>query len=174
MVLILISLLFIILCTLTFFPALRLFYARNPPLAIMLLTLPACFLGVYLAMELSQFSERQDRRARAATLMEMTKENLSTKELTKLLNSGVVLEQISPLSLKVLLSSQVNMKKELSFLTTATGRNRRDHLNGFTRELTFAQGVLTAEAEFQRGNIGRRDLADILTAWIAKKDLPST
>jgi Ca2+/Na+ antiporter len=214
MVLTLSGLLFLILCTLTFFPALRLLYARNPAFVSMILTLSSCFLGVYLAIELSRSEEREDRMARAATLMEMAREGLSasrmearlleqlkqvsqlkagsplgsnslkgnepefkpvsaqSKGLADLLNNGAVLEQISPQSLKALLASQANMERELGFLTKSTGRNRRHHLNGYLRELVFAQGVLSAEAEFQRGNIGRRDLSEILDGWTVKKSLP--
>lgn len=220
MVLSLSGLLFLILCTLTFFPALRLLYARNPAFVGMVLTLSSCFLGVYLAIELSRSEEREDRMARAATLMEMAREGLSAsrmearlldelkqvgqikasaangtmtpldlktgkdcepelrpasaqpKELADLLNNGAVLEQISPQSLKALLASQANMERELGFLAKATGRDRRHHLNGYLRELAFAQGVLSAEAEFQRGNIGRRDLSEILDGWTVKKSLP--
>ncbi|GEM_PF-3589163 len=216
MVLTLSGLLFLILCALTFFPALRLLYARNPAFVGMILTLSSCFLGVYLAIELSRSEEREDRMARAATLMEMAREGLSasrmearildelkhvgefkatapnpleaqsgkdnesefkpasaqSRELAELLNNGAVLEQISPQSLKALLASQASMERELGYLAKATGRDRRHHLNGYLRELAFAQGVLSAEAEFQRGNIGRRDLSEILEGWTVKKSIP--
>ncbi len=204
MVLIFSGLLFLILCVMTFFPAFRLLYARNPPLISMLITFCAGFLGVYMAMELSRSDEREDRMARAATLMEMTRESLATsrmegrilqqikgphtgraddstgdtlvkpaslqpRELADLLKNGAVLEQISPQSLKALLASQASMEKELRLLIHKTGSDRRHHLNGYLRELAFAQGVLEAEAEFQRGHIGRRDLTEILAGWTLKK-----
>jgi Ca2+/Na+ antiporter len=185
MVMILSALLFLILCTLTFSPALKLLYARNPPFVGMILTLSSCFLGVYLAIELSRSSEREDRMARAATLMEMTQANLSasrgearpspaqSQELAELLNNVAVLEQISPESLKALLASQANMAAELTRLASASGHDRKHHLNGYLREVVFAQGVLTAEAEFQRGRIGRNDLSEILQGWSLKKSLAS-
>jgi hypothetical protein len=173
-------------------------------------TLSACFLGVYGALEFSRSEERHDRMARAATLMDMTKESLSVsrlearilsqlkpeaetaalpgaaaatwpeaktasgspKELGELLNNGAVLEQISPQSLKILLTCQVTLERELQYMTATRGRDRRHHLNGYLRELAFAQGVLAAEAEFQRGNIGRGDLTEILQDWTVKKSLP--
>ncbi len=203
------SLLFLLLCAITFFPAMRLLYAKNPAFMGMVLTLSACFLGVYGALEFSRSEERHDRMARAATLMDMTKESLtanrmearilsqlktetgpgesagtlglladaksvsgSPKELGELLNNGAVVEQISPVSLKALLSSQATMERELQYLATSKGRDRRHHLNGYLRELAFAQGVLAAEAEFQRGNIGRGDLTEILQDWTIKKATP--
>jgi hypothetical protein len=213
-------LLFILLAAATFHPTAKVFYARNPAFAGMLLTVCACFLGVYGALEFSRSEERQDRMDRAATLMEMAKEALtldgaqvhlsqfrpdssddevaaagrvdckggpacdsgseartgavkpvsaSPRELGELLNNGAVLEQISPPSLKALLSSQAVMQHELNGLAARRGRDRRYHLNGYLRELAFAQGVLAAEAEFQRGNIGRGDLEEILRDWSIKK-----
>jgi hypothetical protein len=202
----------------------------------MVLTLAACFLGVYGALEFSRSEERHDRMARAATLMEMTKESLtasrmearilsqlkqdpgaqetailassglpssasavpagsagpsaanpgaaslvpgeiksvtgSSKELGELLSNGAVLEQISPQSLKALLACQANMERELQYMAVTKDRERRHHLNGYLRELAFAQGVLAAEAEFQRGNIGRGDLTEILRDWTLKKATP--
>jgi hypothetical protein len=91
------------------------------------------------------------------------------KQLADLLNNGAVLEQISPESLKALLASQSLMETELQALNGAQGGERRRRLRFYLRELAFAQGVLAAEAEFQRGNIGRRDLADILREWASKK-----
>jgi hypothetical protein len=214
MALIFATLLFALLCAVTFFPAMRLLYARNPAFMGMILTLAACFLGVYGALEFSRSEERHDRMARAATLMEMTRESLtasrmearilsqlkhdpavgaenagvpgavaglplearpvsgSPKELGDLLNNGAVLEQISPQSLKALLACQVNMERELQYMAGTKDRERRHHLNGYLRELAFAQGVLAAEAEFQRGNIGRGDLTEILDDWTAKKASP--
>jgi hypothetical protein len=197
------TLLFLLLCALTFLPAMRLLYARNPAFMGMVLTLAACFLGVYGAIEFSRSEERHDRMARAATLMDMTKDALTAnrmearilsqlkaeaapvapsgevkpvsatpKELGELLNNGAVLEQISPQSLKALLSSQASMERELQYLAVSKGRERRHHLNGYLRELAFAQGVLAAEAEFQRGNIGRGDLTEILQDWALKKAAP--
>jgi hypothetical protein len=204
------SLLFLLLCTITFLPGMRLFYAKNPAFMGMVFTLSACFLGVYGALEFSRSEERHDRMARAATLMDMTKESLSVsrlearilsqlkpeaetaalpgaaaatwseaktasgspKELGELLNNGAVLEQISPQSLKILLTCQVTLERELQYMTATRGRDRRHHLNGYLRELAFAQGVLAAEAEFQRGNIGRGDLTEILQDWTVKKSLP--
>ena len=204
---------FALLCAITFLPGMRLLYAKNPAFMGMVLTLSACFLGVYGALEFSKSEERQDRMARAATLMDMTKESLtasrlearilsqlkpenpearpraesgslasvamesrpasgSSKELSDLLNNDAVLAQISPQSLKVLLGSQVTMERELQFLASTEGRARRHHLNSYLRELAFAQGVLSAESEFQRGNIGRGDLNEILQDWTLKKDLP--
>ena len=96
----------------------------------------------------------------------------SPKELGDLLNNGAVVEQISPQSLKVLLACQVAMERELQYMSATRGRDRRHHLNGYLRELAFAQGVLAVEAEFQRGNIGRGDLAEILQDWAVKKSLP--
>jgi hypothetical protein len=210
MALIFASLLFLLLCAITFLPAMRLLYAKNPAFMGMILTLSACFLGVYGALEFSRSEERHDRMARAATLMDMTKESLtasrmearilsqlkpetgaesasatpaaavsdsrhgsgSSKELGELLNNGAVLEQISPQSLKALLACQVTMERELQYMASTRGRDRRHHLNGYLRELAFAQGVLAAEAEFQRGNIGRGDLTEILQDWAVKKALP--
>jgi hypothetical protein len=202
MALIFATLLFLLLCAITFFPAMRLLYAKNPAFMGMILTLAACFLGVYGALEFSRSGERHDRMARAATLMDMTKEALtanrmeariltqlksepglpfaaetrpvsgSHKELGELLNNGAVLEQISPVSLKALLISQASMDRELQYLSVSKGRERRHHLNGYLRELAFAQGVLAAEAEFQRGNIGRGDLTEILQDWTLKKASP--
>lgn len=202
-------LLFLILGAATFHPAMKLLYARNPPFMGMVLTLCACFLGVYGAIEFSHLEERQDRMDRAATLMDMAKESLtadraqahlsqmrteppvvdsgipeprpdagkpggaSPKELSELLRNGAVLEQISPPSLKALLACQADMRRELQDLSATKGRERRHHLNGYLRELAFAQGVLAAEAEFQRGNIGRGDLEDILKEWALKKDSPA-
>ena len=204
---------FAFLCAITFLPGMRLLYAKNPAFMGMVLTLSACFLGVYGALEFSKSEERQDRMARAATLMDMTKESLtasrlearilsqlkpekpevrpraesasmasvsmdsrpaygSSKELSDLLNNDAVLAQISPQSLKVLLASQANMERELQFLASTGGRERRHHLNSYLRELAFAQGVLAAESEFQRGNIGRGDLNEILQDWTLKKALP--
>jgi hypothetical protein len=198
-------LLFLAVAAATFHPSLRLLYARNPAFMGMVLTLCACFLGVYGAIEFSRLEERQDRMARAATLMDMAKETLtadraqarlaqfrsaeaadaevapeakpesakpappSSRELGELLNNGAVLEQISPASLKVLLACQAEMQRELRGLAASQGRARRHHLNGYLRELAFAQGVLAAEAEFQRGNIGRGDLEEILREWSLKK-----
>ncbi|MBW8887987.1 MAG: hypothetical protein JF616_09550 [Fibrobacteres bacterium] len=213
-------LLFIVLAAATFHPSARVFYARNPAFSGMLLTLCACFLGVYGALEFSRSEERQDRMARAATLMDMAKDALtadgaqvhlsqfkfdslfdadiagahagadgktvqdsgtearsggmkpvsaSPQELGELLNNGAVLEQISPQSLKALLSSQAVMQRELRDLAARRGRDRRYHLNGYLRELVFAQGVLAAESEFQRGHIGRDDLEEILRDWSLKK-----
>jgi hypothetical protein len=213
MALILAGLLFLLLCAVTFFPAMRLLYAKNPAFMGMVLTLAACFLGTYGALEFSRFEERSDRMARAATLMDMTRESLtasrmearilsqlksesalpadgatlasvvmthpdsrtvsgSSKELGELLNNGAVLEQISPQSLKALLGCQLAMERELQYLTSTEGKERRHHLNGYLREMAFAQGVLTAESEFQRGNIGRGDLTEILQDWTLKKALP--
>src|SRR4051812_21702589 len=81
MELLLASLFFLILCVVTFLPAMRLLYAKNPAFMGMVLTLASCFLGVYGALEFSRSEERQDRMARAATLMEMTKESLSTSRM---------------------------------------------------------------------------------------------
>jgi hypothetical protein len=226
MALIFASLLFLLLCALTFLPAVRVLYAKNPAFMGMVLTLAACFLGVYGALEFSRSEERHDRMARAATLMDMTKESLtasrmearilsqlkqdpgaqetailtsasglpatsaglpngspampgeaktvtgSSKELGELLSNGAVLEQISPQSLKALLACQANMERELQYMAVTKDRERRHHLNGYLRELAFAQGVLAAEAEFQRGNIGRGDLTDILRDWTLKKATP--
>lgn len=214
-------LLFVFLGAATFHPAIRVLYARNPAFLGMVLTLCACFLGVYGAIEFSRSEERQDRMARAATLMDMAKDALtadraqvhlsqfiaetggdsmvaesralcggacdsgtltrsggikpvsaSPKELGELLNNGAVLEQISPPSLKALLSSQAVMQRELRELAARHGRERRYHLNGYLRELAFAQGVLAAEAEFQRGNIDRGDLEEMLRDWALKKAAP--
>jgi hypothetical protein len=96
----------------------------------------------------------------------------SPKELGELLNNGAVLEQISPQSLKALLSSQAVMQRELRELAARHGRERRYHLNGYLRELAFAQGVLAAEAEFQRGHIDRGDLEEMLRDWSLKKATP--
>jgi hypothetical protein len=209
MALILACLFFALLCAITFLPGMRLLYAKNPAFMGMVLTLSACFLGVYGALEFSKSEERQDRMARAATLMDMTKESLSasrlearilsqlkpespraesvspasaslesrpasgsSKELSDLLNNDAVLAQISPQSLKALLASQVTMERELQYMASTGGRERRHHLNSYLRELAFAQGVLAAESEFQRGNIGRGDLTGILQDWTIKKDLP--
>jgi hypothetical protein len=201
---------FLLLCAITFLPGMRLLYAKNPAFMGMVLTLSACFLGVYGALEFSKSEERQDRMARAATLMDMTKESLSasrmearilsqlkpeagpqaesvslavaapdykpasgsSKELGELLNNDAVLAQISPQSLKALLACQVTMERGLQYVASTRGRDRRHHLNGYLRELAFAQGVLAAEAEFQRGNIGRGDLNEILQQWTLKKALP--
>jgi hypothetical protein len=213
---------FLFLGAATFHPTIRVLYARNPAFLGMVLTLCACFLGVYGAIEFSRSEERQDRMARAATLMDMAKDALtadraqvhlsqliaetagdsmvaesralcggvpcdsgaptrsgsikpvsaSPKELGELLNNGAVLEQISPQSLKALLSSQAVMQRELRELAARHGRERRYHLNGYLRELAFAQGVLAAEAEFQRGNIDRGDLEEMLRDWSLKKAAP--
>ncbi|HKP97543.1 MAG TPA: hypothetical protein VJ385_17500, partial [Fibrobacteria bacterium] len=96
----------------------------------------------------------------------------SSKELGELLSNGAVLEQISPQSLKALLACQVTMERELQSMAGTEDRERRHHLNGYLRELAFAQGVLAAEAEFQRGNIGRGDLIEILQDWTLKKASP--
>ena len=196
-------LLFLALCALTFLPAMKLLYVRNPVLSGMVLTLTSSFLGVNLALHFSRSGEQADRTARAATLMEMTRESLSAgrvearllaelrkieadqaaegaagaatlasfepKQLADLLNHGAVMGQISPESLKALLASQSLMESELKALGGSEGRQRRRHLRLYLRELGFAQGVLAAEAEFQRGNIGRRDLTGILEEWTAKK-----
>lgn len=210
MALILACFIFLFLCALTFLPGMRLLYAKNPAFMGMVLTFSACFLGVYGALEFSRSEERQDRMARAATLMDMTKESLSasrmearilsqlkpdagspaesaspavappesrprtgsSKELNELLNNDAVLAQISPQSLKALLDCQVTMEREMQYMASTGGRNRRHHLNTYLRELAFAQGVLAAEAEFQRGNIGRGDLNGILQDWTLKKALP--
>ena len=213
MALTLACLFFALLCAITFLPGMRLLYAKNPAFMGMVLTLSACFLGVYGALEFSKSEERQDRMARAATLMDMTKESLtasrlearilsqlkpenaeapprtgnvslasaslesrpasgSSKELSDLLNNDAVLAQISPQSLKVLLASQSTMERELQYMASTGGRERRHHLNSYLRELAFAQGVLAAESEFQRGNIGRGDLTEILQDWTLKKALP--
>lgn len=213
MTLILACFVFLVLCAMTFIPAMRVLYGKNPAFLGMLFTLSACFLGVYAALEFSRSEDRLDRMARAATMMEMTKEALTTtrmearilsklngqpslqtegatlssasgiaveakpvsgspKELGELLNNLAILEQISPQSLKALLACQVSLEKELQLLSSTKGRARRHHLNGYLRELAFAQGVLTAEVEFQRGNIGRSDLAEILQDWTLKKSLP--
>ena len=209
MALIFSGLIFLLLCAVTFLPGMRLLYAKNPAFIGMVLTLVACFLGVYGALEFSRSEERHDRMARAATLMEMTKESLtasrmearilsqlkhepgaadssvqvalpsesrpvsgSPKELGELLSNGAVLEQISPQSLKALLACQVTMERELQYMASTRDRERRHHLNGYLRELAFAQGVLAAESEFQRGNIGRGDLTDILQDWTLKKASP--
>lgn len=197
---------FSFLCVLTFFPAMRTLYARNPAFMGMILTLFSCFLGVYAALEFSRSGERFDRMARAATLMEMTRESLAADRmearllaqfkgsardtaesapvsfhgsrmvdgmpngLGDLLNNGAIVEQISPQSLKVLLACQAALDREARSLAKTTGRKRRHHLNGYLRELSFAQGVLAAEAEFQRGNIGRGDLTEILRDWAIKND----
>lgn len=198
------SLVFVLLCAATFLAPVRSFYARNPGFMGMVFTLCSCFLGVYGALEFSRSEERQDRMARAATLMEMTRESLtslsrsrpeapdtggdsareagpggikpvsaSPRQLEELLNNGAVLERISPVSLKALLSCQADMQRELQGLAASKGRERRHHLNAYWRELAFAQGVLAAEAEFQRGNIGRGDLEDILREWSLKKAGPA-
>jgi hypothetical protein len=210
MALTLACLFFALLCAITFLPGMRLLYAKNPAFMGMVLTLAACFLGVYGALEFSKSEERQDRMARAATLMDMTKESLtasrlearilsqlkpeagpraesvslataslearpasgSSKELSDLLNNDAVLAQISPQSLKALLACQVTMERELQYMASTGGRDRRHHLHGYLRELAFAQGVLAAESEFQRGNIGRSDLTEILQDWTLKKSLP--
>lgn len=198
---------FLVLCGLTFLPYIRLHYAKNPPFAGMILTLISSFLGVYAALNFSRNEDRGDRMARAATLMEMTRESLSAarvetrllaqlrnsdwpkdadgpegearmasvrpKELADLLANGAVLEQISPESLKALLVSQAAMEGDLRALLGEQGQARRRWLNAYFRELAFAQGVLAAEAEFQRGNIGRRDLSEILESWSLKKSSPS-
>jgi tRNA isopentenyl-2-thiomethyl-A-37 hydroxylase MiaE len=200
---------FLAVCALTFLPSLRLLYARNPSFSGMVLTLVSSFLGVYMALHFSRSEELADRTARAATLMEMTRESLSAsqvesrliaelrkieaiqadegigsdeaaatlasyepKRLADLLSNGAVIEQISPESLKALLASQSFMEKELRSLNASKGRQRRRHLRQYLREMAFAQGVLAAEAEFQRGNIGRKDLVDILRAWSEKKNPP--
>lgn len=203
MVLLLAVLLFLALCALTFLPALRLFYAKNPPFSGMILSLVSSFLGVYMALVFSRSDDRADRMARAATLMEMTRESLAAsrvetrllaelreleatgaaggseavpnlaafepKQLNDLLNNGAVIEQISPESLKALLASQSLLESELKALGGAQGDERRRRLRLYLRELAFTQGVLAAEAEFQRGNIGRRDLSEILEEWAIKK-----
>jgi hypothetical protein len=202
MILFISFLLLMILGCLTFLPAVRLLYARNPPLAGLLLTLVASFVGVYAALVFSRSEDRRDRMARAATLIEMTRESLSAdkmeariltqlrnpewqaaegpeteariasvqpKELSDLLANGAVLEEISPQSLKALLECQVSMETDLKSLLRAAGRDRRRRLNAYLRELAFAQGVLAAEAEFQRGNIRRGDLSEILESWAEKK-----
>jgi hypothetical protein len=197
---------FLAVCALTFLPSLRLLYARNPPFSGMVLTLVSSFLGVYMALHFSRSEELADRTARAATLMEMTRESLSASQvesrliaelrkieaiqadegqeaastlasyeperLADLLSNDAVIEQISPESLKALLASQSLMEKELRSLNDSKGRQRRRHLRQYLREMAFAQGVLAAEAEFQRGNIGRKDLADILREWSEKKNPP--
>jgi hypothetical protein len=94
------------------------------------------------------------------------------RELGELLNNGAVLEQISPLSLKALLRCQAGMERELRELAASKGRERRHHLNGYLRELAFAQGVLAAEAEFQRGRIDRGNLEEILREWTEKAAAP--
>lgn len=202
MVLLLAIVSFLALCALTFLPALRLMYAKNPPFSGMVLTLVSSFLGVYMALVFSRSEDKADRTARAATLMEMTRESISAsrmetrllgelrkleaaqalgidpvasfaayepKELADLLSNNAVIDQISPESLKALLSSQSSMGAELAALGGAGGRERRRHLRLYLRELGFAQGVLAAEAEFQRGNITRKDLAEILQEWTQKK-----
>lgn len=204
---------FALLGAITFLPGMRLLYAKNPAFMGMVLTLSACFLGVFGALEFSKSEEREDRMARAATLMDMTKESLSasrlearilsqlkpenpeagpgaetvspatvspdaraasgsSKELSGLLNNDAVLAQISPQSLKALLACQVALEREMQRMAATGGRDRRHHLNTYLRELAFAQGVLAAESEFQRGNIGRGDLTEILQDWTLKKDLP--
>jgi hypothetical protein len=198
------GLIFLALAVLTFHPAMRLFQAKNPPFFGMVLTLGSSFLGVYAALMLSRVEERRDRMDRAATLMEMTRENLSTSRgearnlahftradsfrsgewekrmpgslhpnrpsgLAELLNNGAVLEQISPESLKALLASQSRMERDLLALGASQGRQRRRRLESYLREVVFAQGVLAAEAEFQRGNIGRRDVVEILLEWESKQ-----
>lgn len=95
-----------------------------------------------------------------------------SERLADLLSNDAVLEQISPESLRALLASQSLMEKELRALNASKGRERRGHLRQYLREMAFAQGVLAAEAEFQRGNIGRKDLADILREWAGKKNPP--
>jgi hypothetical protein len=212
MALIFATLFFSLLCAATFLPSARLLYARNPPFMGMVLTLCACFLGVYGALEFSRAQERQDRMARAATLMEMAREALgaervearllarlapatgsapgdtaaesappaigsrpvsaSPKELGDLLNNGAVLEQISPQSLKALLACQADMQRDLQAFAAGRGRERRHRLNAYLRQLGFAQGVLAAEAEFQRGRIGRSDLEEILREWSLRMAAP--
>lgn len=205
MVLLFAIVLFLSLCALTFLPALKLIYARNPPFTGMVLTLVSSFLGVYMALWFARSEDQADRTARAATLMEMTRESLSAgrvetrllgelrkleatseegaeastslasyepKQLADLLNNDAVIEQISPESLKALLASQSLMESELTALGGSKSRERRRHLRLYLRELGFAQGVLAAEAEFQRGNIGRRDLTEILEEWTLKKSPP--
>jgi hypothetical protein len=213
MALTLACLFFALLCAVTFLSGMRVLYAKNPAFMGMVLTLSACFLGVYGALEFSKSEERQDRMARAATLMDMTKESLtasrlearilsqlkpenseagpraenvslasaapearpvsgSSKELSDLLNNDAVLAQISPQSLKALLDCQVTLEREMAYVAATGGRDRRHHLNSYLRELAFAQGVLAAESEFQRGNIGRGDLTEILQDWTLKKALP--
>lgn len=200
------TLFFSFVCVLTFLPAMRTLYARNPAFTGMILTLFSCFLGVYAALEFSRSGERIDRMARAATLMEMTRESLAASRmearilaefkesagdsadrasvryhgsriaygrpngLGDLLSNGAIVEQISPQSHKVLLACQATLDREARYLATTTGRKRRHHLNSYLRELSFAQGVLAAEAEFQRGNIGRGDLTEILRDWAIKND----
>jgi hypothetical protein len=207
-VLLLAIVVFLAVCALTFLPSLRLLYAKNPPFSGMVLTLVSSFLGVYMALFFSRSEDLADRTARAATLMEMTRETLSAsqvetrliaelreieaiqagegadaseaagsmklasyepKQLADLLKNDAVIEQISPESLKALLASQSLMEGELRALNGSRGRVRRMHLRQYLREMAFAQGVLTAEAEFQRGNIGRRDLTEILREWSDKK-----
>ncbi|MEO6094347.1 MAG: hypothetical protein ABIW76_01250 [Fibrobacteria bacterium] len=140
------SLLFFLLCTITFFPGMHRFYAKNPAFMGMIFTVSACFLGVFAASEFSRSEERHDRMARAANLMDMTKESLSANRI-----EARILSQLEP---------------------EARGRDRRHHLNGYLRESAFAHGVLAAEAEFQRGNIRRGDLTEILQEWTVKKSLP--
>lgn len=74
-------LIFVLLGAATFHPSVRSLYARNPAFVGMVLTLCACFLGVYGALEFSRAEERQDRMARAATLMETAKEALAADRL---------------------------------------------------------------------------------------------
>jgi hypothetical protein len=202
MVLFVSLLLFLALCVLTFLPNVRLLYAKNPPLSGLVLTLISSFLGIYAAMVFSRAEDRSDRMARAATLMEMTRQSLSAdkmearllaqlrnpdapsadspegearmasvepKELSRLLANDAVLLEISPESLRALLESQAAMETYLRGLLAAQGTDRRRPLNSYLRELAFAQGVLAAEAEFQRGHIGRRDLSEILESWSLKK-----
>lgn len=206
MILLISVLLFAALCVATFFPQIRLLYAKNPPLAGLVLTLISSFLGVYAALIFSGNADKSDRMARAATLIEMTRLSLSAgnmearllsqlrspewqeegsvarearvasaqpKELDELLANQQVIGEISPEGLKALLESQAAMEKDLRALMDAQGRDRRRRLNAYLRELAFAQGVLAAEAEFQRGNIGRKDLAEILESWSLKKGPPS-
>src|SRR6185295_10932787 len=81
MVLFISLLLFLALCVLTFLPNVRLLYAKNPPLSGLVLTLISSFLGIYAAMVFSRSEDRTDRMARAATLMEMTRQSLSADKM---------------------------------------------------------------------------------------------
>jgi hypothetical protein len=119
--------------------------------------------------ELRKIEAIQAAAGGVAAVGDMALASYEPKHLADLLNNGAVLGQISPESLKALLASQSLMESELKALGGSTGRERRRHLRLYLRELGFAQGVLAAEAEFQRGNIGRRDLTGILEEWTAKK-----
>src|SRR6185503_5184328 len=81
MVLFIALLLFLALCVLTFLPQVRLLYAKNPPLSGLVLTLISSFLGIYAAMVFSRSEDRRDRMARAATLMEMTRQSLAADKM---------------------------------------------------------------------------------------------